>query len=133
MISKEMAVKDAEFLRNFDPVIYWNDVGCYYWGFDQRLPSGRWITNITLNYKHKLKYKIMKSMKEQEEEREQERLRREEFFERQAKEQERKELAQKQSRDDWQQETSDYISKCMDGLITLDKIHKIYFGEHFIL
>lgn len=120
MISKEMAAKDSEFLKNFDPVIYWNDVDCYYWGFDQRLPSGRWITNITLDYKHRLKYKIMKSMKEQEEER-------------QAKEQERKELAQKQFRDDWQQETSDYISKCMDGLITLDKIHKIYFGEHFIL
>ena len=37
--------------------------------------------------------------------------------ERQAKEQERKELAQKQFRDDWRQETSDYISKCMDGLM----------------
>lgn len=46
VMSAPLSETDIEFIRNFDPVIYWNDCGCYHWAFDEKLPSGRWLENM---------------------------------------------------------------------------------------
>lgn len=38
---------DKDFLTFFDPVVFFNDVSCYYWAYDQKLPSGRWLENMS--------------------------------------------------------------------------------------
>lgn len=43
---KELDQKDVDFIKNFAPAIYHNDVECYLWAFDEKLPSGRWLENI---------------------------------------------------------------------------------------
>ena len=43
---KELEEKDVDFIKNFSPAIYHNDVDCYLWAFDEKLPSGRWLENI---------------------------------------------------------------------------------------
>ena len=43
---KELDQKDIDFIKNFAPAIYHNDVECYLWAFDTKLPSGRWLENI---------------------------------------------------------------------------------------
>ena len=43
---KELEEMDVNFIKNFNPTIYHNDVGCYLWAFDEKLPSGRWLENI---------------------------------------------------------------------------------------
>lgn len=37
---------DHEFIRNLAPTIYHNDLECYLWAFDVKLPSGKWLENI---------------------------------------------------------------------------------------
>ena len=40
---KSIDAVDMEFLRNYNPVLYWNDIECYHWIFAFKLPSGRWV------------------------------------------------------------------------------------------
>lgn len=37
---------DHDFIRSFCPTIYHNDLECYLWAFDTKLPSGKWLENI---------------------------------------------------------------------------------------
>jgi hypothetical protein len=37
---------DIEFIQDFNPVIYHNDIECYLWAFDAKLPSGLWLENM---------------------------------------------------------------------------------------
>lgn len=41
--------EEVEFVRNFDPKIYHNDLECYLWAFDTKMPSGRWLENMRFN------------------------------------------------------------------------------------
>lgn len=43
---KEPEEKDVDFIKKFLPAIYHNDIECYLWAFDEKLPSGRWLENI---------------------------------------------------------------------------------------
>ena len=43
---KELSAEDLNFIRNFSPAIYHNDIECYLWAFDTKLPSGRWLECI---------------------------------------------------------------------------------------
>ena len=40
---KELSAEDLHFIRVFSPAIYHNDLECYLWAFDTKLPSGRWL------------------------------------------------------------------------------------------
>lgn len=40
---------DIYFIENFNPTIYHNDQTCKLWCFDEKLPSGLWLENITFN------------------------------------------------------------------------------------
>jgi len=37
---------DKAFIETFAPPIYHNDVECYLWAFDTKLPSGKWLENV---------------------------------------------------------------------------------------
>ena len=43
---KELSAEDLDFIRTFNPAIYHNDLECYLWAFDTKLPSGRWLENM---------------------------------------------------------------------------------------
>ena len=43
---KELDQIDVDFMKNFNPCIYHNDMDCYLWTFDTKLPSGKWLENI---------------------------------------------------------------------------------------
>lgn len=43
---KELSAEDLDFIKKFSPNIYHNDLECYLWAFDKKLPSGRWLENI---------------------------------------------------------------------------------------
>ena len=43
---KELEEMDVNFIKHFNPTIYHNDLECYLWSFDTKLPSGRWLENI---------------------------------------------------------------------------------------
>lgn len=38
--------QDIDYIRRLLPTIYHNDLDCYFWAFDIKLPSGRWLENI---------------------------------------------------------------------------------------
>jgi hypothetical protein len=42
----ELSTEDLDFIKKFSPNIYHNDLECYFWAFDAKLPSGRWLENI---------------------------------------------------------------------------------------
>lgn len=44
--------EEREFIQNFDPVIYFNDLTCVHWCFDEKLPSGRYLENIRVEWKN---------------------------------------------------------------------------------
>lgn len=44
--TKELSAEELDFIRAFSPAIYHNDLECYLWAFDTKLPSGRWLENI---------------------------------------------------------------------------------------
>ena len=46
--AEKLTEKDIEFIENYYPVIFWNDVTCAYWAFDEKLPSGRYLENISM-------------------------------------------------------------------------------------
>ena len=37
---------DIAFIETFSPIIYHNDIDCYLWAFDKKLPSGAWLENM---------------------------------------------------------------------------------------
>ena len=43
---KELSADEHEFLKTFRPEIYHNDLECYLWAFDVKMPGGRWLENI---------------------------------------------------------------------------------------
>lgn len=43
---KELSEDEREFIESFNPAIYHNDLECYFWAFDVKMPSGRWLENI---------------------------------------------------------------------------------------
>lgn len=45
----QISAEDAAFIRAFDPPLYHNDISCYIWAFDTKLPSGRWLENIRVS------------------------------------------------------------------------------------
>ena len=46
---EEISEEDKNFIRNFNPTIYHNDLTCKLWTFDTKLPSGLWLENIFFN------------------------------------------------------------------------------------
>lgn len=44
--SVEIMAIENEFIRNYNPVIYCNDLTGESWCFDTKLPSGGWLENI---------------------------------------------------------------------------------------
>lgn len=47
--TRELNKHDILFIENFNPQIYHNNVDCYLWSFDEKLPSGAWLENIRFN------------------------------------------------------------------------------------
>lgn len=41
--------QDINFIKQFNPCIYHNDLTSKLWTFDIKLPSGKWLENITFN------------------------------------------------------------------------------------
>ena len=41
-----LSVEDIDFIKTLADEIYFNDLECYHWMFDARLPSGRFLENI---------------------------------------------------------------------------------------
>lgn len=37
---------DQDFLIAFEPAVFFNDVSCYHWAYDTKLPSGRYLENM---------------------------------------------------------------------------------------
>lgn len=52
---------DHDFIRNFAPAIYHNDLECYLWAFDVKLPSGKWLENIRFSNDLKVAYAYIES------------------------------------------------------------------------
>lgn len=40
---EEIDEKDKEFIENFNPTLYHNDLTGKLWFFDKKLPSGKWL------------------------------------------------------------------------------------------
>lgn len=49
--SVEIMRIENEFIRNYNPVIYCNDLTGENWCFDTKLPSGGWLENIRVTTK----------------------------------------------------------------------------------
>ena len=48
--NKEVLSKqDIEFIETLVCNIFYNDIECYLWSFDTKLPSGKWLENIRFN------------------------------------------------------------------------------------
>lgn len=47
--NNSLSNKDINFIENFNPTIYHNDIDCTLWVFDTKLPSGRYLENIFFN------------------------------------------------------------------------------------
>jgi len=46
-VTDEMRQKDNEFIANLNPVLFCNDLTGAEWAFDERLPTGGYLENIT--------------------------------------------------------------------------------------
>lgn len=46
----ELIQEDISFIESFNPPIYHNDLTCKLWAFDEKLPSGKWLENISFNH-----------------------------------------------------------------------------------
>nr|DAG80944.1 MAG TPA: hypothetical protein [Caudoviricetes sp.] len=40
---------DRDFIAFFSPAAFFNDVICYHWAYDTKLPSGRWLENMSFS------------------------------------------------------------------------------------
>lgn len=47
--TSELSEDEITFIEQFNPCIYHNDLTCKLWSFDEKLPTGRWLENITFN------------------------------------------------------------------------------------
>lgn len=45
----ELSKKDISFIESLSINIYHNDLTCKLWAFDEKLPSGKWLENISFN------------------------------------------------------------------------------------
>lgn len=46
---RELNKIDIEFIENFNPTIYHNDLTSKLWIYDEKLPSGLWLENVIFN------------------------------------------------------------------------------------
>lgn len=44
-----LSEEDKDFIAFLDPAIFWNDISCYHWAYDEELPSGRWLENMSFS------------------------------------------------------------------------------------
>ena len=44
-----LSQQDIEYIENLVCNIFHNDIECYLWSFDTKLPSGKWLENIRFN------------------------------------------------------------------------------------
>jgi len=42
---------EIDYIRLYNPTFYWDDCDCYYWAFDDKMPSGRWLENMQIDWK----------------------------------------------------------------------------------
>lgn len=47
--TSSLSKKDKGFIAELNLSIYHNDQTCILWAFDTKLPSGKWLENITFN------------------------------------------------------------------------------------
>ena len=47
--TSSLSKKDKGFIAELNLNIYHNDQTCILWAFDTKLPSGKWLENITFN------------------------------------------------------------------------------------
>ena len=40
---------DRDFIAFFSPAVFFNDVSCYHWAYDTKLPSERWLENMSFS------------------------------------------------------------------------------------
>lgn len=40
---------DRDFLIEFDPPIFFNEISCCHWSYDKELPSGRYLENMSFS------------------------------------------------------------------------------------
>ena len=58
--SPEIFAMENEFIANYSPVIYNNDLTGKLWSYDTKLPTGGWLENITAKTKDgKIVYKAL--------------------------------------------------------------------------
>lgn len=50
---------DYDFIANYNPTIYNNDLTGKEWCFDTKLPSGNWLENISPTYKNGAVFKAL--------------------------------------------------------------------------
>lgn len=56
----EIIEVENEFIANYSPVIYNNDLTGKLWGFDTKLPTGGWLENISAETKNgKIVYRAL--------------------------------------------------------------------------
>lgn len=48
-VKSEITEEDRNFIENLNIDIYHNDLTSQHWCFDTKLPSGKWLENITFN------------------------------------------------------------------------------------
>lgn len=48
-VNRALSNEDVDFIENFNPTIYHNDIDCTLWVFDTKLPSGRYLENVKFN------------------------------------------------------------------------------------
>lgn len=41
--------EEIEFIKTFNPAVFCNDLTGGLWAFDTKMPSGRWLENISLS------------------------------------------------------------------------------------
>lgn len=44
-----LTAEEIDFIKNFNPAVFSNDQTGTLWAFDTKMPSGRWLENITFS------------------------------------------------------------------------------------
>ena len=45
--NEDIVKQENEFIKNYNPIIFFNDLTGVEWCFDKKMPSGGWLENIT--------------------------------------------------------------------------------------
>ena len=45
----KLSEDDRDFIEILSQVVFFNDVSCYHWAYDTKLPSGRWLENMNFS------------------------------------------------------------------------------------